>query len=151
MDCKNQLNYEEKKISKVKFTMHNFSQVFFHLLFLSNFIAIKISILFGFFFFCFFPFFFFLNQERKQYTLPFKVRKHFISPRLLFPAGKNKNAACVNQTVSTSILSKYQCSLRHLLAKFAIIQIQNLFSERILETWSGVILFIYLTQEKWII
>lgn len=126
------------------------SHSFFHLLFLSNFIAIKISILFG-FFFCFFPFFFFLNQERKQYTLPFKVRKHFISPRLLFPAGKNKNAACVNQTVSTSILSKYQCSLRHLLAKLAIIQIQNLFSERILETWSGVILFIYLTQEKWII
>lgn len=149
MDCKNQLNYEEKKISKVKFTMHNFSQ-FFSLTIPLKFYCNKNQHSFW-FFFCFFPFFFFLNQERKQYTLPFKVRKHFISPRLLFPAGKNKNAACVNQTVSTSILSKYQCSLRHLLAKLAIIQIQNLFSERILETWSGVILFIYLTQEKWII
>lgn len=89
-----------------------------------------------------------LYQERKHHTLLFKVRKHFISPRLIFPAGEMKNAACVNQTVSTSILSKYQCRHRHLLTKLTIMQIQNLITKGALESWWVLNSFVQQKKEK---
>lgn len=42
--------------------------------------------------------------KKKYYTFLFQLRKHFISPTLLFPVGEKKNAANANQIVSTSIL-----------------------------------------------
>lgn len=116
---------EKKRIGKVKFIMHIFSQIVsftIPLKFYCNKISKKQHS------------YLHLYQEGKHYTLLFKVRKHFISPKLLFPAGEKKNAVCVNQIVSTFLLSKYQCSHRHLLAKFAIIQIQKLITEGVLET-----------------
>lgn len=79
--------------------------------------------------------------KKKYYTLLFKVRKLFISPRLLFPAGEKKNAACVKQIISTSLLSKYQHHQRCLWTKFAIIQ-------REYKTWSVLILFVSLQQHE---
>lgn len=130
---------EKNNIYRVKFIIHIFSQIVLftlHLRFYCNKISRKQQTDLHFY------------QERKHHTLLFKVRKHFISPRLIFPAGEMKNAACVNQTVSTSILSKYQCRHRHLLTKLAIMQIQNLITKGTLESWWVLNSFVQQKKEK---